>query len=133
MSKRPSLADVTRYFYKGNFKEVLDYFGRTLPPQKTSNFEELAFLQLGSLVFRGEFNEAKLNYQKALTLGNRTSLFLARCRFYLGVGCVRRSFYAEATTYFSQNLSSVRNSKSSKEEIFYAKQGAAFFHFYKGN
>lgn len=128
-------------FYQGKYKAVIDQIGRAPIARKIVDFEELTSLQIGTLVFIGELQEAQILFDRALReaeeLTGGNLLFKVRCRFYLGIGAVRRSKYAEAASYFAQNILEIKSLKKNKttemaEILFYAYQGSAFFRFFKG-
>ena len=120
-------------FYKGKYKYTIDNLGRKLTSTKSQDFELLTCLQIGALIFLGEFLEARSLFELSLKKITPSALFLSRCRFYLGIGSVRRSAYVEAAQLFAQNIFEFRKNKSTSPEItFYLFQGAAFLRFFKG-
>jgi tetratricopeptide (TPR) repeat protein len=129
-------------FYVGKYREVLAVVGDKLPSRWTSSTEKQTVLQIGCLVFLGSVNEAKILFEAALD-HKPTVAFTFQARFYLGIGFVRRSQYDLAAKSFAQNLwlrrsllRKPRKSKEKSEQIelsFYAYQGAAFYHFFKGD
>ncbi len=128
---------IANTYYKGKYSEILAFVGRNPLDPKDEEFELKTSFQIGALVFLGEFQEAKIIFERAIKLTNPTLAFICRCRFFLGVGSVRRSDYAAARTYFAQNILAKKKSLNSKErgiaEIsFYALQGSAFFRFFRG-
>lgn len=124
-------------YYQGKYKEVLSIVGRAPLDVRNEDFEIKTSFQVGALVFLGEFQEAKIIFERAVKLTNPSLVFIVRSRFFLGVGCVRRSDYAAAKFYFAQNILAKKKCLNSKDrdlaEIsFYALQGSAFFKFFRG-
>lgn len=129
-------------FYKGKYNEVIARVGSDPLDVMDPAFEQKTSFQLGSMVFLGLYREAEVLFERALKISTPSSLFLSRCRFFLGIGCVRRTDYAGAVKYFSKNLSALRLAlrlayqkfeECHHEQIFYAYQGSAFYHFFQGH
>jgi hypothetical protein len=132
--KKINLKYLTNCFYKGKYKDVILELGNSQHLSTHPQFEEFKFLQVSSLVFTGEFEDARILFETSLSQQS-SLLFLSRCRFFLGIGCVRKSDYSKAAKYFSANLFAVRRLKfddQNQESFFYAHQGSAFFRFYRG-
>lgn len=138
MAKPDLIDNLSTCFYQGKYKEALALVGSEPLDPTDSQFEHKTSFQITSLVFLGHFRESEVLFERALKISIPSSLFLSRCRFFLGIGCVRRTDYAGAVKYFSKNLSAIRTSKKSSDEnyheqIFYAYQGSAFYHFFQGH
>ena len=120
-------------FFKGKYNLVVEQVGRELLLIKNPDFEFLTILQIGSLIFLGDFAEAKSIFEQSFTKHNPSDLFICRCRFYLGIGYIRRSAYRDAASIFAANLIDFRQkSKLSAEITYYIFQGISFFRFFKG-
>lgn len=134
MPIRPSLVELHRWFYAGKYRDVRDALSDRPLPAASKDFLQLTFLQIGSLVFLGQFREAKILFERGAKRADCDLLFLCRSRFYLGIGCVRRSEYEDAARYFAHNAK-VQNSigQLSHEILFHIYQGRAFLSFYKGH
>lgn len=134
MAAKPALAELNHWFYAGKYRDVRDAVTDRPLDQKARDFLAHSFLQIGSLIFLGQFREAKIIFERATLKTQPDLLFLCRARFYLGIGCVRRSEYAEAARYFAENVK-VQKSKSrlSHDMLFHIYQGRAFLSFYKGH
>lgn len=133
--------DITICFYKGKYDDLLNLLGRAPLPLDQNSFETLTAFQIGALVFLGEFTEAHVLYGRAIHNLKPSLLFQTQCRFFLGLGCVRRSDYIGAAQHFSFNRKIIKrknwekevaSSKERNEILFYTYQGSAFFRFYKG-
>lgn len=139
MPKKSVETDLTTYFYEGKYKEVLLHTGAKPVSFDHTNFETLTALQVGALTFVGDLAEAQSIYEIGMNHQDLTSRFHFSCRFYLGVGCVRRSAYSQAASYFAANALEYKNKilhnglNAHSEEIFYTFQGRAFFSFFRGN
>lgn len=136
-------------FNEGKYTEILKILGRepivhgkSKTKRKTHSQQdrellEKTALQISALVFLGEQREAQVLYDRALRLEVCTDLFQAQCRFFLGVGLVRKSQYDQAATIFARNRlllkMKLRRSQKFDQRIgFYALQGSAFFRFFRG-
>ncbi len=118
-------------FYSGKYEEVVALCGRKALHREN---EEISVFQIASLSFLGDIDEATQLFTRA-GLEQASLSYQVRCRFYLGVGEVRRSQYVKATYLFAANLNIVRTSSDLRDDTktrFYALQGAAFFRFFRG-
>lgn len=133
--------DVRHCFNKGKYEDLLRLVGRAPLSFELDTFEVFTAFQIGALVFLGEFTEANVLYERAFHHLEPSLLFQVRCRFFLGLGCVRRSDYVGASKHFAFNRKKIKrrgwekevsSSKERNEILFYTYQGSAFFRFYKG-
>ncbi len=133
MAKQVDLKILNTYLERGMTREILDILGRIPLPRDSKDFEKLTTIQIAALVFSGEVAEAYLIYQTANLASSQNQLFRTKCLFYLGVGSIRRSDYAQAAKNFSENLNALRLRKVSGEEKFYIFQGVSFYKYFKGD
>lgn len=130
--------DVSTCFYSGKYKEALDLLNLHYPLQNKEFSTEAFNLRIASMVFIGETSEARLLYDKYVSLSKFVKSGHFFCRFFLGVGCVRKSLYKEATALFLENLLELRKQKTNsaiafnQEDAFFTFQGLAFFRFFRG-
>jgi hypothetical protein len=128
------LNDINICFNSGKYKDVLAVIGREPLDVRHRDYEALTAVQIGSLIFLGDFLEAQNLFSLSCKIHRPSHLFLCRSRFYLGIGYVRRSAYDEAAKMFAHNLADVRGAYHLSAEVrYYAFQGAAFFRFFKGD
>lgn len=134
MPKNARIRSVSTSFYKGKYSEVLSEIGSDPLDVHIDDFATLTAFQVGALVFLGQLSEAKLIFALAQKNKFQETFFAARCSFYLGVGCVRRSLYNEACNYFAKNLLYFKRNQKlfGAEDQFYIYQGSAFYGFFKG-
>ena len=129
MSETLPGTEIKSWFYSGKYADLVAHLGRKSLIQEN---EEVSTIQIASLAFVGEFDEAERLFERALAV-NPSLSYRVRCRFYLGVGEVRRSNYSRAISLFAKNLNALRLSRERSAEVeFYAAQGAAFFNFFRG-
>jgi predicted transcriptional regulator len=123
-SKTNAPNDVKSKFSSGEFTDVCELFD-THPALKSS--KELLPFWLGALVFTGELDKAQVLFQKSsLTPDQKIA-----GRFYLSVGLIRQSRYADARALLGENLR-LKGKVKSKESLFYIFQGLAFYRFFCG-
>lgn len=140
-TKLDYLNEVKKYFYQGQYEKVLNLVGRAPLDLKNENVEWITSFQIGALVFIGELTEAQVNFNRMIKVKSVSSLFKTKSRFFLGIGCVRKSLFKEATQYFSSNILELKSIKKNSQSIdnielqnilFYGYQGSAFYRFFKG-
>ncbi len=134
-------------FYQGKYKNVVLKLGRSplqhLATESINSYQQKTCYQIGALSFLGDFNEARAIYEQAVRCSDFKLNYHCQARFFLGIGCIRRSDYKEGITYFAKNQLSRRHVKNYRkteltdpyaiQEIeFYALQGSAFFSFFRG-
>ncbi len=113
-------------FFAGEHRSVTD---RTIDaPAPVSFLEDFPYV-IGALVMLGRVEEAETAYE--LRLGELTEAQKTACRFFLGVGFCRHSFYEKARRYFIENLNTRRLSADPVSR-FYRYQGAGFYHYFAG-
>ena len=124
---------VARSFYRGNYSDVLSLLGRA-PLFTKKNKEDWPY-QIAAMVFTGETLEAFSLFSLALKQKKLSEESLVQARFFIGVGLVRISRYADARKEFAINLNTIRRTRKTKKNYstmaFYAFQGAAFYRFFK--
>lgn len=86
-------------------------------------------VQIGALSFLGRLEEARALFE--LRSKNLTADQLVMARFFLTLGLVRTSAYAEARAHIARNLREL-GPRSSVRARFYAHQGIAFYRFFCG-
>ncbi len=113
-------------FFAGEHRSVAD---RTIDaPSPTYSLEEFPHV-VGALVMLGRTEEAEMAYvlrREQLTHPQRVA-----CRFFLGVGFCRHSFYEKSRRYFVENLSSRRQADDAISR-YYRAQGLGFYHYFAG-
>ncbi|MCB0407593.1 MAG: hypothetical protein KDD34_05265, partial [Bdellovibrionales bacterium] len=126
--------EVKACFYSGKYKDALQIIGRRPLQLATSDNRKLALFQLGSMVFIGEFDEARSLFEFAKKNGVLDAEFIIPAQFFLSIGEVRRSHYEKAAQLIAANawLAKKQFNKSGNIE-FYVNQGIAFIHFYRGH
>jgi tetratricopeptide (TPR) repeat protein len=119
-------------FFTWRFQDCLNNLGRASLERKHPDWKRLTPYQIGSLVFTGDLSEALKLFEKTVSKISRAQII--ESRFYLGVGNIRRSQYAEGAKYFAENLLAIRKGqRKSSRDRFFAYQGTAFLNFFKGH
>jgi len=113
---------VIEKFQAGQFNEVVEGI-ENVSALKAN--KELLPLWIGSLVFTGDVPKAEALFNKSKASDEE----LIASRFFLAVGMVRQSRYAEARTLIAQNT---RAKNKTSESLFYIYQGLAFYRFFCG-
>lgn len=138
MTTPAPLLNISDCFYAGKYKQTLDLLNHHHPLQNEDFSSEAFYFRIAAMVFIGENSEAQLLYDKYNHRPDFENSGHFFCRFFLGVGCVRKSLYKEATTLFSKNLSELRKQKNESKvafthkDAFFTYQGLAFFRFFRG-
>jgi hypothetical protein len=118
---------VRRLFFRGQYRDVIERLGRS--PLQGARARDWP-LQIGALVFTGEVLEAKALFEAAeARAASLEADDLVQARFYLGVGLVRLSRYAEARRLFARNRLEAEGALAT----FFAWQGVAFIAFFRAS
>jgi len=114
-------------FFGGGHREVVE---RTIDsPNPNFNLEEFPFI-VGALIMIGRIEEAEMMYglrEQQLSPEQRVA-----CRFFLGVGFCRHSFYKKSLDYFLENYHR-RFETSDTVSRFYRRFGLGFYHYFAGS
>lgn len=127
--RTPAFTAIRASFHAGRYAEALNAIalaGADSPGDPTG---ELEALRVGAHSFRGEALEALSAFHRLERLPRAAPSAIVQARFFLAIGYVRRSEYAEARKLFARNL---REKAGSSEIDFYRWQGLAFFRFFFG-
>lgn len=121
-------------FYSGKYKDALQILGRKPLLLNDSESLQNASLQVGSMIFTGEFDEAKSLFDLAIQNNVSDPAYLIPSRFFLGMGEIRRSQYKKANQWMIENIRLTRKfSIKDGRLLFFKYQGLVLVHFYRGN
>jgi len=99
--KNTDINYLTNCFYSGKYTLILKQLGINQITKEHPYYVQLSELQIGSLVFLGQFIEAQILYESILkTVSNNE--FKIKTSFYLVIANVRLSKYKEAKKLFYQ-------------------------------
>lgn len=113
-------------FFSGRHREVVE---RTLDaPSPVYPVEDFPYL-IGALVMLGRIDEAEMTF--LLREAQLTPAQKVACRFFLGIGFCRHSFYAKSFDYFLRNVRA-RHEAADPISRFYVYQGLGFYFFFAG-
>lgn len=123
MAHKISIPDL---FYRGDHRTVIE---QTLDlPDSGYSPADFPFV-VGALVYLGRLDEAERLFKMKRQLLKVEDLI--KCRYFLGVGLCRHSFYKKSREYFLENYSS-RKLVSEGESEFFIFQGLGFYHYFAG-
>lgn len=117
-------AKIKSLFLAGQYVELCKEFDNHAALQDKS---EILPYWFAALMFTG-------NLEKGLALFEPDSLktdIRIACRFFLIIGYIRKSMYAEAREELARNLCEKRNTKDARD-LFYIHQGVATYRFFCG-
>lgn len=118
---------VSTLFFAGEHREVAE---RTFDsPSAVFSLDEFPYV-IGALVMLGRIDEAETAYglkESPLTPAQRVA-----CRFFLGIGFCRHSFYEKSRHYFALNARAWRETDDMVSK-FYRFQGLGFYHYFAGS
>ncbi len=124
---RAGTKSVATLFFTGEHREVAE---RTFDsPSPVFTLDEFPYV-IGALVMLGRIDEAETAY--ALKENPLTPAQRVACRFFLGIGFCRHSFYAKSRRYFALNAHEWRQSNDLISQ-FYRYQGLGFYHYFAGS
>lgn len=118
--------NISELFYAGLHSSVIE---KTLDlPHAGYSPSDFPFV-IGALSYLGRMDEAERLYKmKRGMLGLED---LLKCRYFLGVGMCRHSYYANARRYFFENFA-VRRKATDGESQFFIYQGLGFYQYFAG-
>lgn len=123
MRSKTSVSDL---FYAGNHRAVIE---RTLDhPEGDYLPSDFPFL-VGALIHLGRLDEAERLYKLKKQLLEVQDLIT--CRYFLGIGFCRHSFYSKARRYFYENFTERRLVTDGRSQ-FFIFQGLGFYHYFAG-
>jgi tetratricopeptide (TPR) repeat protein len=123
---RAAQMSVVSLFFSGDHRAVAE---RTIDsPQPSYSISDFPYV-VGALVMLGRIDEAETTY--LLRKGQLTPEQKTACRFFLGMGFCRHSFYDKSRRYFTENAA-LRREASDAVSRFYRYQGLGFYAFFAG-
>ena len=126
MARAPDM-DIASLFYRGHYQDLIESLERlgTRSKDVRARWDYFA----GALAFSGRIVEAESLL--AIHAPSASATQRAAADFFLAVGLVRKSSYAEARARIGHLLRGLRRSESTSQR-FYALQGLAFYRYFCG-
>ena len=123
---KPGEHSIASLFFSGAHREVAD---ATIDAPSPSFPREHFEYVVGALVMLGRVSEAETSFLlHGLQL---TPAQKSACRFFLGLGFCRHSYYDKSRRYFADNVLG-RHEAPDSISRFYRFQGLAFYHYFSG-
>lgn len=117
---------VSELFYAGDHRSVIE---KTIDlPHADYSPADFPFV-VGALVYLGRLDEAERLYKLKKDLVESKDLL--KCRYFLGVGFCRHSYYAKSREYFYGTYQ-FRRLLLDGESQFFIFQGLGFYHYFAG-